>query len=133
MIKSKDKIKDIVSEIKNILPEGGIVLLKGDLASGKTTLVKAFVHAMGINEEATSPTFSIMQVYADRVFHYDIYNEGVARFIQSGLLENLELDGYHFIEWGDEKLEEILNSYGLEYLVVEILPRGEKREYRIGR
>lgn len=131
MIKSKYEIEEVVREIKQILPQGGVVLLRGDLASGKTTLVKAFVKRMGIEEEATSPTFSIMQVYGDKLFHYDIYNEGTAKFIESGLLENLEKPGYHLIEWGDEKLEAILEAYGFDYITVEILPHGEKREYRI--
>jgi tRNA threonylcarbamoyladenosine biosynthesis protein TsaE len=72
-----------------------------------------------------------MNIYDDRVYHYDIYNEGVSKFIESGLLENLELEGYHFIEWADEKLEKILQTYGFEYIVIEITPNGEKREYKI--
>ena len=131
MIKSIDKVNEVVEKVKKKLPKGGIVLLKGDLASGKTTLVKSFVKSLGIEEDATSPTFSIMNVYADRVYHYDIYNEGVEKFIESGLLENLEKEGYHFIEWADAKLAEILEVYGFDFITVEILPAGEQREYRI--
>ena len=67
-----------------------MVILKGDLASGKTTLVKAVVKAMGINEEVTSPTFSLQQVYAGKVFHYDMYNHGLEHFLSLGMLEELE-------------------------------------------
>jgi tRNA threonylcarbamoyladenosine biosynthesis protein TsaE len=132
MIKSKDELGDVVCKIKQLLPKGGVVLLKGDLASGKTTLVKAFVKDAGVEEEATSPTFSIMQHYGDDLYHYDIYNEGVSKFIESGLLENLEKEGYHFIEWADEKLRDILEVYGFDFITVEITPEGEKRAYRIG-
>ncbi len=132
MIKSELELEDVVLKIKKLLPDGGIILLKGDLASGKTTLVKAFVREAGLDEEATSPTFSVMQVYGDAIWHYDIYNEGVAKFIESGLLENLEKTGYHFIEWADEKLKQILEAYGFSFITVEITPAGEKREYRIG-
>ena len=131
MLKSVDEINKVILELKNILPKGGIVLLKGDLAAGKTTLVKAFVQSLGIGENVSSPTFSIMNIYDNRVFHYDIYSEGVSKFIQNGLLENLELQGYHFIEWADEKLAEILNAYGFNFITVEIISHGEKREYRI--
>ncbi len=48
-----------------------------------------------------------------------------------GLLENLEEEGYHFIEWGDEKLEKILRDYGIDYFVIEIEPKGDKRLYRV--
>ncbi len=132
MIKSIHEINDVVVKIKQKLPDGGIVLLKGTLASGKTTLVKAFVEYIGIKEEATSPTFSIMNVYDDRIFHYDIYNEGTSKFIQSGLLENLQSPGYHFVEWADDKFAEILEAYGFDFLTVEIISAGEKREYKIG-
>lgn len=131
MIKSQHEIDDVVHEIKKLLPKGGIVLLSGDLASGKTTLVKAFVASEEIGEEATSPTFSVMHLYGDHIFHYDIYNEGTEKFIESGLLENLEKEGYHFIEWADEKLTKILEAYGFDFITVEITPAGEKREYRI--
>ncbi|RUM65305.1 MAG: tRNA (adenosine(37)-N6)-threonylcarbamoyltransferase complex ATPase subunit type 1 TsaE [Sulfurospirillum sp.] len=132
MIKSINEIEEVVLKIKHIESNGGIILLKGDLASGKTTLVKAFVKLLGIPQEATSPTFSIMNIYDDKVYHYDIYNEGTAKFLESGLLENLEKEGYHFIEWADEKLEEILKAYGFDYITVEIIPEGVKRRYRIG-
>ncbi len=130
MIATIDELDQINKEIKRLLPDGGIVLLRGDLASGKTTLVKSFVEFLGIKEQASSPTFSIMNIYGDRVYHYDIYNEGVAKFIESGLLENLEEDGYHFIEWADEKLEDILDRYGYNYISISILSSGEKREYK---
>ncbi len=131
MIRDLDSLDDVIHRIVEYLPEGGIVLLKGDLASGKTTLVKAFVKFLGLDEEATSPTFSVMNVYGDRVYHYDIYNEGTAKFIESGLLENLEKKGYHFIEWADEKLETILQTYGFDSIMIEIKPASYKREYII--
>jgi len=129
MIKGLGELTDVSKEISKRLPDGGIVLLVGDLASGKSTLVKNFVKFLGLKSDATSPTFSIMNVYEDRVYHYDIYNEGVAKFVESGLLENLEVSGYHFIEWADEKLEEILTAYGFDFLKIEIGSLDPKREY----
>jgi tRNA threonylcarbamoyladenosine biosynthesis protein TsaE len=131
MIKAEDELQEIHEKISQLLPTGGIVLLRGDLASGKTTLVQSFVRFLGLDIEATSPTFSIMNVYADRVYHYDIYNEGTAKFIESGLLENLEKAGYHFIEWADEKLESLISAYGFDTIMIEIAPQGSLREYTI--
>ena len=109
----------------------GIVLLVGNLASGKTTLVKEFVKSLGLKDDTTSPTFSVMNIYDNKVYHYDIYNEGTQKFLESGLLENLEQDGYHFIEWADESLEELLKTYGFSYKKVHISPKENKREYKI--
>ena len=125
-------LQELESVIKELPSDINIILLKGDLASGKTTFVKAFVKSKGIDKEVSSPTFSIMNSYDDKVFHYDIYNHGTKKFIESGLLDNLELEGYHLIEWADESLEEILKSYGFDFVTVEIYPiADEKREYKI--
>lgn len=127
---SLNSLSLIATKIKELLPEGGVVLLVGDLASGKTTLVKAFAKHIGVEDEVNSPTFSIMQEYADEIFHYDIYNEGTRKFIESGLMEKLESKGYHFIEWADEDLEKIIKDFGFKYIKIEILPYESEREYR---
>ena len=127
MIVGLNELHKVVQKLK----KNHIILLKGNLASGKTTLVKEFVLSLGLDSEVSSPTFSIMNSYEDKVFHYDIYNEGSDKFFESGLLENLENDGYHIIEWADEKLENVLKSYGFSYTVVEITPKENKREYKI--
>jgi len=131
LTKDLETLTDISIKIKEILPNGGIILLVGNLASGKTTLVKNFVELLELKDKATSPTFSILNIYDDKVYHYDIYNEGSDKFIQSGLLENLELEGYHFIEWADDKLEKLIGDIGFDFIKIEIKPQDDKRVYRI--
>lgn len=129
MVASLDKIDEV---IKKLPKDKKIILLKGDLASGKTTFVKHFVKLKGLDTQVSSPTFSIMNSYENKIFHYDIYNHGVKKFIESGLLENLELDGYHLIEWADDDLEKILRTYGFDFAIVEIIPISkDEREYKI--
>ncbi len=127
MIVGLNELHKVVQKLK----KNHIILLKGTLASGKTTLVKEFVKSLGLDDKVSSPTFSVMNSYGDRVFHYDIYNEGSDKFFESGLLENLDNEGFHLIEWADEKLENVLKSYGFSYTVVEITPKENKREYKI--
>ena len=105
-----------------------IILLQGPLGAGKTTLVKAFAKSMG-EEGVSSPTFSIQQVYGKNIYHYDLYNAGVQKFMELGLFEGLIKEGWHFIEWGEE-LEEWLYQMGLPFFKVSITPKGDKREYR---
>jgi tRNA threonylcarbamoyladenosine biosynthesis protein TsaE len=109
-----------------------IVLLRGDLASGKTTLVQNYITHLGINDIVTSPTFSIQSIYGNNIYHYDIYNKTLGEFISLGLLEEFEKNGIHFVEWGDEKLENILIEYGFSVIVVNIEKKNESREYTIG-
>jgi len=123
-ILSIDELKKIARCIQN--SGRNIIILSGTLGSGKTTLVKEFVKNIGLKGEVTSPTFAIQNVYDDKVFHYDLYNKGADEFLALGMLEELEKEGFHFIEWGED-LEEILKTYGFEYLKINISVEGEKR------
>ncbi len=112
--------------------KSGIVILKGDLAAGKTTLVKEIAKKLGIEDMVTSPTFSLQHCYGDNFFHYDIYNHGLEHFVALGLLEELEKDGLHFIEWGDDELLKILILADMETLVIEIEKiSDEVRKYKV--
>jgi tRNA threonylcarbamoyladenosine biosynthesis protein TsaE len=133
MIATLSSINEIVKQLNKLI-EGKdiIVLLQGDLASGKTTLVKNYVKSLGLDDEVNSPTFSIQAVYANDIYHYDVYNKTLEEFISLGLLEEFEKKGIHFVEWGDENLKKILDDYGFEVLVIKINKLNEKREYIIG-
>ena len=118
-------VSDVIKDFKS-----GVIILRGDLASGKTTFVKAMAKELGYSDDVTSPTFSLQQCYGDKIFHYDIYNHGVEHFISLGMLEELDKDGLHFIEWGDDKLEKILKSVGIDIISIEIKKTSDKiREY----
>ena len=111
-------IKDLEPVIECIKSSGkNIILLNGTLGSGKTTLVKEFLKSLGIKENATSPTFSIQNKYGN-IYHYDVYQKK-DEFLSLGMLEELEKEGYHFIEWGEE-IEDILKLYGFDYVKINI-------------
>ncbi|VAY86839.1 TsaE protein, required for threonylcarbamoyladenosine t(6)A37 formation in tRNA [hydrothermal vent metagenome] len=132
MIVGINKIGLAVEFLKqNIKTQNTIILLQGDLASGKTTLVKEYVKSLGILDNVSSPTFSIQTIYNENIFHYDIYNKTLNDFISLGLLEEFEKDGIHFVEWGDDKLKRILKDYGFDILKINIIKKENKREYRI--
>ncbi len=126
---SIEELSGFVKEIIFEIGSGGIILLKGDLASGKTTFVKEFVENLGLHVEVSSPTFSVMNEYENKVCHYDIYQNGVEGFLQSGLLEKLDEPKYHLIEWADDRLEEILRKMGFKFLKIEIITMENKRGY----
>ena len=128
------EIRNLNNLIADVLDKfsSGTIILRGDLASGKTTFVKKFVEQLGITGDVTSPTFSLQQCYGKDIFHYDIYNHGLEHFISLGMLEELDKDGLHFVEWGDLKLEKILLNAGMKVLVIEIKKISQNsREYRV--
>ncbi|MGB6330017.1 MAG: tRNA (adenosine(37)-N6)-threonylcarbamoyltransferase complex ATPase subunit type 1 TsaE [Halarcobacter sp.] len=127
-----NKLDKLVSYLIELLKDNNcIVILRGDLASGKTTLVKKYVKALNLDDLVTSPTFSLQAVYSNNIFHYDVYNKSLEEFISLGLLEEFERDGIHFVEWGNEKLEELLKSYGFNVILLEIIKCDNKRQYII--
>jgi len=130
-IKNENELEEVIEYLKELVGESSIVLLRGDLASGKTTLVKEYVKSLGIKSDVTSPTFSILQNYGDKIFHYDIYNKGVTDFLALGLLENLGIEGVHFIEWADDKLERMIKDFMLQYVIIEIEVIDDKRKYSV--
>jgi len=128
------KLEDLSVLTKDLLDafKSGVVILRGDLASGKTTLVKSIASELGVEDEVTSPTFSLQQCYSHNIFHYDIYNNGLEHFISLGMLEELEKEGIHFVEWGDKELENILTSVGIDVMVIEIEKISkDEREYSV--
>jgi len=123
-------------EVKNIVDlekvikciDKNIIILSGTLGSGKTTFVKEFVKSKNIDDVVTSPTFSIQNIYGN-VYHYDLYNKDINEFLSLGMLEELEKDGYHFVEWG-EGLEKYLKQFGFEYLKIKIKLIENKRIFK---
>lgn len=107
-----------------------IFLLRGDLASGKTSLIQSYTAHFYPNENVTSPTFSLMHQYGN-IFHYDFYQRSLQDLLNLGLFEWLEVAGVHFVEWGDRELESLLCQHGYKVFVVEIIKYSKDRVYRI--
>jgi len=119
-----DDLSKVIKCVKN--SDKTIIILSGTLGSGKTTFVQEFVKSLKIDDNVTSPTFSIQNVYGNKVYHYDLYNKTIDDFLSLGMLEELEKDGYHFVEWGEE-LEQYLKNFGFKYLKIEISIDDNKR------
>ncbi len=129
---SKENISKVANYLKKIVEQKSIViLLQGDLASGKTTLVKFILKEFNIKSDVTSPTFCLQNVYDNGFYHYDVYNKSLEEFISLGLLEEFEKKGVHLVEWGDDTLEELLQEYGFETIKIEIKKLDNKRLYTI--
>lgn len=123
------QLPQLCEQIVSLLPNGGVVVLQGDLASGKTTFTQSFSTYLGLDDAVTSPTFSLQQVYGDKLYHYDLYNYGFEAFLSLGMMEELEVSGYHLIEWGDETLIEWLKRAGMDTVILKITKCDEQSRY----
>lgn len=132
LVASTDSLERVSKTIDTLFRTGARhILLRGELASGKTTLVRSYALFRGISAPITSPTFSLLHSYARDFHHYDLYNRDLDELLALGLLEMLQEEGIHLIEWGDERLENLLKRVGFPTGIVTILPHKQGRLYRI--
>lgn len=99
--KSKEETQKLGAFIANQFLPGDVVLLKGDLGAGKTTLTGGVAKALNIQDDVISPTFNIMKCYFKGklpLYHIDAYRLENQN-IELGLDEYIEGDGVCFIEW----------------------------------
>ena len=132
---SLNELDKVVQYLKKTLPQNAIVFLRGDLAAGKTTLTQAIAKEKGIEAEVTSPTFSLQQCYEGRdgnnLYHYDLYRLEHEEFMQMGLFEEFEKEGWHMVEWGSDVLKSFLEGVGYNVALIEIETVKNSRLYRI--
>jgi len=84
------------------LEPGDVVLVVGDVGTGKTTLIRGACRALGVSEPVASPTFTIGRRYRGRVpvSHLDLYRLADLEGEEPGLLEDyLDADTITFVEW----------------------------------
>jgi len=93
--------------LTELLPAPKLVVLRGDLGMGKTTLVRGMAAALGADsQQVTSPTFTLVHEYKGRktrLIHLDLYRLEEEREIDGiGLWEMAEgADALVLVEWGD--------------------------------
>jgi tRNA threonylcarbamoyladenosine biosynthesis protein TsaE len=102
---SLSDFQKFIYSIKDKL-KGRVVFLNGDLGAGKTTFVSFFVKSLDLNEQSSSPTFTLMQRYGDKentVYHFDLYRlNSVEELENIGFFEQIEEEGTFFIEWANK-------------------------------
>jgi tRNA threonylcarbamoyladenosine biosynthesis protein TsaE len=100
------------------LSPGDVILLKGGLATGKTTFVKALAGAAGSTAVVTSPTFTIAHFYPlaqGKILHIDTYRlAGIHEFRDLGLDEYLG-ESITMIEWGEKVAEDFPSHLLVEF------------------
>lgn len=87
------------------LSDGDIVALLGDLGAGKTVLTKGIAVGLGITEDVTSPTFTLLKEYEGRLklHHFDLYRiEDEEELTETGFYDWLGGEGVCVIEWADK-------------------------------
>ena len=125
--------KDTLAFAKNFAKQlkiGDIIILTGELGSGKTKFTEGILSYFGLESEISSPTFTIVNEYHAKdfpIYHFDVYRlEDIDEFYAMGGEEYLE-QGVCLIEWG-ELIEPILPK---SYYKITFENNVEKDEERI--
>ncbi len=120
---------EFASKFASKLEKNDIVLLSGELGSGKTKFVQGVLKYFGLENEISSPTFTIVNEYNSEkvnIYHFDVYRlADVDEFYAMGG-EEYFTQGICLIEWG-EMIESILPP---DYIKITFKKNEENEEYR---
>ena len=108
-ISSSEKETALIAEkYAKTLRLGDVVLLCGDLGAGKTAFTKGIAKGLGISEEVTSPTYAYLNVYGDKLYHYDCYRLSCSEDAEAlGLTDYFGEDNICVIEWAENIIDAI--------------------------
>jgi tRNA threonylcarbamoyladenosine biosynthesis protein TsaE len=110
-------LEELASRLAQVLGPGDVVVLSGEVGTGKSTFVRAAARSLGVKDRVTSPTYQLARGYEGlkdgrrvRVNHMDLYRleEIEARDVLE-LEDYLEPDAVTFIEWAEPALGVIEN------------------------
>lgn len=102
MSRSVDDTLELAQNIESEKFPGMVLCLNGDLGSGKTVFVKGFASALGISDNITSPTFTIVKEYLNgelSLYHMDVYR--IDENGDFGVEDYFNKDGVCIIEWSE--------------------------------
>jgi tRNA threonylcarbamoyladenosine biosynthesis protein TsaE len=120
---SSDETERAGAELATRLRQGDVVLVSGELGSGKTTFVRGACRALGVAGAVTSPTYTVGQVYAaaggQEIAHLDLYRLDSLDHEDPALLDDyLTPARIGFVEWpaaGEAKIERVVARVRIEH------------------
>lgn len=112
--KSENDTKKLAIKMASMLKKGDLIVLCGELGSGKTKFTEGFLTYFGLENEISSPTFTIVNEYKKddiNIYHFDVYRlEDSSEFYAIGGDEYFE-NGICLIEWGELIKDALPNEY----------------------
>ncbi len=128
MCETPEEMEALGREVSVLLQKGTVISLEGPLGAGKTQLSKGVAAALGCNDEASSPSFTLVHEYAGGrlpLHHFDFYRLKSSQELRETGYDDSLGNGAILVEWGD-KFPEALPA-GAIRLCIEILPEGRRR------
>ncbi|RZK43943.1 MAG: tRNA (adenosine(37)-N6)-threonylcarbamoyltransferase complex ATPase subunit type 1 TsaE [Pedobacter sp.] len=118
--KNLDDLNIVSEQLISFAQGNRFFIFEGEMAAGKTTLIKSLCLALGVKDVVSSPTFSIVNEYDSKtgsVYHFDFYRlKNLQEAYDIGYEEYFYSGNYCLVEW-PSKVQEILPE---QYIKVEI-------------
>lgn len=123
-INSIDELPKVAKNLLETYPDERFYAFFGSMGVGKTTLIKELCAQLGVTQNVCSPTFAIVNEYADRngepIYHFDFYRlKNLDEAYDIGYEEYFYSGCYCFTEW-TEKIEPLLPDHYLRIEIVEL-------------
>lgn len=119
-IDSLSELSDVAREIIESLQGRTVVLFRGEMGAGKTTLISRIVEELGAEDNVTSPTFAIVNQYEGtecRIYHFDFYRiERLEEAYDFGYEEYFYSSDLCLVEW-PEKIEPLLPEDAMQVMI----------------
>ena len=119
-INSTAELVSVTQELLTFAQGEKFFVFEGEMGAGKTTFIKTFCEALGVEDLVSSPTFSIVNEYQGNfglVYHFDFYRlKNIQEAYDIGYEEYFYSDNYCLVEW-PQKVSELLP---LTYIKVQI-------------
>lgn len=113
----------IAAAVATLARAGDVILLSGDMGSGKTVFAQGFGRALGVDEPMTSPTFTLVNSYdCGRVslHHADLYRlDRTGEVADLALAELADLGGILLVEWGEAAVSAVHDHLAIRIDVVD--------------
>jgi tRNA threonylcarbamoyladenosine biosynthesis protein TsaE len=101
---SVEDTRALAAGVATLAKPGDLIVLAGDLGTGKTAFAQGFAKGLGIEEPVTSPAFILVRTYEGRLpmVHLDVYRlDTMQELVDLGIAELLDDGAVTLVEWGD--------------------------------
>ena len=128
-INSISEIGEAAKQFVDLMADNRIFAFYGKMGAGKTTFIKAVCEQLGVTDVINSPTFAIVNEYADAasrtIYHFDFYRiQRPAEVLDIGFEDYVYSDALCFMEW-PEQIEEFLPDETIR-VTIEEQPDGSR-------
>jgi tRNA threonylcarbamoyladenosine biosynthesis protein TsaE len=127
---SVEDTRALAAAIAALAAPGDLIVLAGDLGTGKTAFAQGFARGLGVEEPVTSPAFILVRTYDGRLpmVHLDVYRlDTMQELVDLGIAELLDEGAVTLVEWGDA----VAPALPADFLEVRLVASGAPDDRRL--